>query len=57
MLITTKSLGYPGTFLIERTMRPSSGFETANPGLVIGKHLYILLLLDSNKAIYKRFKI
>ena len=55
-LLTTKFLGVPGHFLIDLTMRPPSGFETASPGLVIGKYLIISLLLHSNKAMYWRFK-
>ena len=50
-MLTTKSLGAPGTLL-----KPPSGFETANPRLVIGKHLIISLLFHSNKVMYKRFK-
>ena len=57
LLLTSNSLGVPGALLIDLSVKPPSGFETANPGLVIGKHLIILLLLHSEKAMYKRFKI
>ena len=43
LLLTTKSLEAPGTLLIDLTFKPSSGFEQANPRLVIGKHLIISL--------------
>ena len=37
--LTTESLGVLGTLSIDLTMKPSSGFEAANPGLVIDKQL------------------
>ena len=36
---TTESLGVLGTLSIDLTMKPPSGFEAANPGLVIDKQL------------------
>ena len=57
MKLTTKSLGIPGTLLTDLTMKPTTGLEPGNPGLVIGKHLIISLVLHSNKVMYKRFKI
>ena len=57
LLLTSKSLGISGTLLIDLTMKPPSVFEPANHGLVIGKNLIISLLIQSNKTMYKRFKI
>ena len=37
-------------------MEPPSGFESVNPGLVIGKHLIGSLLFHYNKAMNKIFK-
>ena len=37
-------------------MEPSSGFESVNPELVIGKHLIGSLLFHNNKAMNKIFK-
>ena len=51
LLLTTKSLGNPGTLLIDLTMKLPIGVEPANPGLVIGKHLIIFLLLHSNEVV------
>ena len=48
LLLSTKPLGVPGTHLIDLTIKPPRGFEAANPGLVIGKHLIVSLLLYSN---------
>ena len=53
LLLTTKSLGVPGTLLIDLTMKSPSGFERANSGLVIGKHLITSIHLHSNKVLYK----
>ena len=55
--LTTKSLGVPETLLIDLTMKSHSGFESANPRLVIGKHLINSSLFHSNKAMFKLFKI
>ena len=57
LILTTKSLGVPGTLLNDLTMKPAGGFESANPGLVIGKYLINSLLTSSNKTMYKTFKI
>ena len=38
-------------------MKSPRGFEPANTGLVIGKHLITSLLFHSNKVVYKRFEI
>ena len=57
LLITTESLGVPGTLLINLTMKTPSGFKLVNPGLVIGNHLIDSLLFHYNKAMYKIFKI
>ena len=57
LVLATKSLGLSGTLLIDLTMKPTSGFELANPRLVIGKHVINSLLHHSNKAINKIFKI
>ena len=57
LLITTESLGVPGTLLINLTMKTPSGFKWVNPGLVIGNHLIDSLLFHYNKAMYKIFKI
>ena len=57
LLITTESLGVPGTLLINLTMKTPSGFKLGNPGLVIGNHLIDSLLFHYNKAMYKIFKI
>ena len=46
-----------GTLLIDPTIKFSSGFESANPGLVIGKGLINPLLIHYNKVKYKIFKI
>ena len=54
LLLITMSLG---TLLIDLTLTLSSGFKTTNPGLVVGKHLIISLLLHCNKAMYNRFKM
>ena len=43
--------------MIDLTIKPPNGFESANPGLVIGKHLIDSLLFHYKKAIYKIFKI
>ena len=56
-LLTTKSVGVPGTLLIDLTMKSPRGFEPANTGLVTGKHLIISLFFHSNKVVYKGFKI
>ena len=56
LLLTTNSLEVPGTLLIDLTMKPPSGFEPTNPGLVIGKHLIISLILHSNRVMYTRLK-
>ena len=37
LILTSKSIGVPGTLLNDLTMKPAGGFESANPGLVIGK--------------------
>ena len=52
-----ESPGIPGTLLIDLTMKSPSGFESANPGLVIGKQLINSLLIYYNKVMYKIFKI
>ena len=57
LIWNTKSLTVPGTLLIHLTMKLPSGFEPSKPGLVIGKHLIISSLLNSDKALYNRFKI
>ena len=57
LLLTTESLGVPGTLLINLTMKTPSGFKLVNPGLVIGNHLIDSLLFHYNKAMYKIFKI
>ena len=38
-------------------MKAPGGLEPANPELVTGKHLIILLLFHLNKVMYKIFKI
>ena len=48
LLLTTKSLGIPGTLLIDLTMKAPSDFEPANPGLVIGKQFIISLCWKLN---------
>ena len=53
LLLTTESLGVPGTLLIKLTMKTPSGFKSVNPGLVIGNHLIDSLLFHHNKAMYK----
>ena len=57
LLLTTESLGVPGTLLIDLTMKPPSGFESVNPGLVIGKPLINSLFFHYKKVMYKIFKI
>ena len=57
LLLITMSLGVTGTLLIDLTLKLSSGFKTTNPGLVIGKHLIVSLLLHCSKAMYNRFKM
>ena len=55
LVVTTESLGVPGTLLIDLTIKPPSGFKSVNPGLLIGKHLIYSLLFHYNKAMYKIF--
>ena len=50
LLLTTASLGVPGTLLINLTIKKPSGFKSVNPGLVIGNHLIDSLLFHYNKA-------
>ena len=57
LILCNKFLGIPGTLLIDLTMKSSSGFESANPGLVIGRRLINSLLIYYNKVLYKIFKI
>ena len=57
LLLTTESLGFPGTLLIKLTMKTPSGFKSVNPGLVIGNHLPDSLLFHYNKAMHKILKI
>ena len=56
LLLTTESLGVPGTLLIDLTMKPASGFKSVNPVMVISKHLIDWLFFDYNKAMYKIFE-
>ena len=57
-MLNTESLGVPGTLLIDLFMKPPSGFESANPGLVIRKNLINSLLFYYNKAaMYEMFKV
>ena len=42
LLLTTKSLGIPGTLLIDLTMKPSSDLELANPGMVMVNTYFII---------------
>ena len=57
-LLLTKSLGVSGTLLfVDLTMKTPGSFKPANPGLLIRKHLIILLLFNTSKVIYKRFQI
>ena len=55
LVVTTESLGAPGTLLIDLTMKPSSGFKSVIPRLVIGKHLFDSLFFHCNKTMYKIF--
>ena len=55
LLVTTVSLGVPGTLFIDLTMKLPSGFKSVNPGLVIGKHLFYSLFFYYNKVMYKIF--
>ena len=48
LLLTTESLAVPGTLLTDLTMKPPSGFELANPGLVIDKKFITLSLQQIN---------
>ena len=57
LLLTTQSLGVPGTILIDLTTKPPDGFKSVNPGLVIGENLIDSLLFHYNKEMYKIFKI
>ena len=57
LLLTTESLGVPGTLSIDRTIKPPRSFESAYPGLVINKYLINSLVFHYNKAILKTFKI
>ena len=57
LLLTTESLGVPGTLLIDLTMKTPSCCKWVNPGLVIGNHSINSLLFHYNKAMYKIFKI
>ena len=52
-----ESPGIPSILSIDLTMKSPSGFESANPGLVIRKHLINSLLIYYNKVMYKIFKI
>ena len=55
LLVTTESLGVPGTLLIDLSIKPPSGFKSVNPGLVIGKRLIYSLHFHYNKSMYKIF--
>ena len=57
LILCNEFLGIPGTLLIDLTMKSSTGFESANPGLIIGRRLINSLLIYCNKVLYKIFKI
>ena len=57
LLLTTESLGVPGTLLINLTMKTPTGFKSGDTGLVIGNCLIDSLHFHYNKAMYKIFKI
>ena len=50
LLLTTQSLGVPGTLLIDLFTNPPTGFESASSWLVVGKQLshYSLILTKQN---------
>ena len=57
LTLSTESPRIPGSLLIDLTMKPPGSFESANPGLVIGKHFINSLIIYYNKVMYKIFKI
>ena len=58
LLLTIESLGVPGTLLIDVTMKPAFGFESANPGLVIVKQLIYYLFIITKKCVkYLKYKL
>ena len=57
LLLTTESLGVPGTLLINLTMKTPTGFKSVNSGLVISNHLIDSFVFHYNKAMYKILKI
>ena len=56
LLLTTESLGVPGTLLINLTMKTPTGFKSGDTGLVIGNCLIDSLHFHYNKAMYKYLK-
>ena len=58
LLLTTRFLGIPGTFLIDLNIKPPSGFEPANPGLVIGKQsIHYSFILARQHIKYLKYKL
>ena len=49
LLLTTKSLAVSGTLMTDLTIKPPSGFELANPGLVIDTQLIYYSFIITNQ--------